>query len=793
MAIRASKAYQTLTVDRVSVDRLEKDIDTKLGTKDWIESNNAATEPNQLDLSLPMSGKLSEANFKELQERYEDWQITVERDEPHGKFTLRLVSLDTTEPETEYPSSGGSSEELEARVKKTDLAADTGAALVGTSDGRTLQQHLDEAIPSSEELEQAVAKAQEHREAADAYARSAGTALQANQQTTAQGQQILEAVSSSLQTVNQLNQSSQQAAVTALEQANLAGQANAASQALRSSVSTMLDAWLAGQLKGDKGEAFEVDAQGPFDQRVNYDSAVPGFSYLDVEAGQLFFRLDAGGWSAGVPFGKGDKGDRGLRGETGYFKIDAQGLLTSRDLYDEEDPYFTFFDTANRHIYFRTEEPGWSDPIPFGRGDKGDKGENFKIDARGPFSDRELYDSEVENFNFLDIEAGYLYTREGTEGNWSAATPFGKGEKGDRGDRGEGFRLDAWGSLEERDLYDEEPLDFTYLDEDEGYLYIRVAVNIWSDPIPFGKGARGEKGDPFLVESRGLRVNRSLYDEAPPLFAFLAIDEGLLYFRLEAGGWTEGIAFGKGDKGDKGNKGDRGAPGQDAVVPPLEWANVEDRPEFADEETALAGESLDTLMSPALVAAVAKAIAARAMPLAAVCGFYRTTAPEGWLVADGSEFDIEEYPELAHELGDIAGTPSAPGKCKTPDLRGVFLRGLDLGRGRDTNRVLGTLQQSQNQAHVHSHSLSATSAGAHTHSVSSPLQGHGQGTQGVNLNSITLNQTATVVNPTVRVPIGGGQANSDGTHSHPIGGGIGTNGGNEARPINVAVLNCIKT
>jgi len=69
--------------------------------------------------------------------------------------------------------------------------------------------------------------------------------------------------------------------------------------------------------KGDRGEAFTVDAQGSLEGRATYDAEPSGFSYLDVENGNLYFRITPSGWSGAIPFGKGEKGDKGDPGDEG--------------------------------------------------------------------------------------------------------------------------------------------------------------------------------------------------------------------------------------------------------------------------------------------------------------------------------------------------------------------------------------------------------------------------------------------------------------------------------------------
>ncbi|MDT3252747.1 phage tail protein [Serratia sp. root2] len=60
-------------------------------------------------------------------------------------------------------------------------------------------------------------------------------------------------------------------------------------------------------------------------------------------------------------------------------------------------------------------------------------------------------------------------------------------------------------------------------------------------------------------------------------------------------------------------------------------------------------------------------------------------APTGWLMCNGAAFDRNAFPRLA----------SAYPNGLLPDLRGVFIRGWDAGRGLDPNRGLGDLQAGQ--------------------------------------------------------------------------------------------------
>ncbi|MGH1461235.1 MAG: hypothetical protein ACRBB6_04285 [Neptuniibacter sp.] len=68
--------------------------------------------------------------------------------------------------------------------------------------------------------------------------------------------------------------------------------------------------------KGDKGDAFQVNAVGLFASRSTYDAQAEGFSFLATDTSTIYFKLSntSGDWSSGAPFGKGDKGDTGDTG-----------------------------------------------------------------------------------------------------------------------------------------------------------------------------------------------------------------------------------------------------------------------------------------------------------------------------------------------------------------------------------------------------------------------------------------------------------------------------------------------
>nr|MDD2267861.1 hypothetical protein [Sulfuricurvum sp.] len=90
-------------------------------------------------------------------------------------------------------------------------------------------------------------------------------------------------------------------------------------------------------LKGDRGEAFSVNAIGTFAQRTGYDAQPINFSYFATDMSLIYFKQSAtsGDWSVGIPFGKGDKGDIGLTGNgiSTITKISGTGAAGSADTY----------------------------------------------------------------------------------------------------------------------------------------------------------------------------------------------------------------------------------------------------------------------------------------------------------------------------------------------------------------------------------------------------------------------------------------------------------------------------
>ena len=178
-------------------------------------------------------------------------------------------------------------------------------------------------------------------------------------------------------------------------------------------------------------------------------------------------------------------------------------------------------------------------------------------------------------------------------------------------------------------------------------------------------------------------------------------------------------------------------------------------------------------------------------PAGMIGTFAGLNAPTGWLKANGAQVAKEAYPALYAAVGDLytpAGQSPAAGSFFLPDLRGMFPRFWDDGRGNDAGRTIGSNQGDQLAAHAHGGRTSE--AGDHAHDSS-----FGEG----NKHTAAAPYGMSPHRPGNRNAGSSGgidydnyawQTSTDGRHGHDF--TTGVSGGNETRPKNVALLACIK-
>nr|WP_207197003.1 phage tail protein [Pseudomonas sp. TH08] len=216
-----------------------------------------------------------------------------------------------------------------------------------------------------------------------------------------------------------------------------------------------------------------------------------------------------------------------------------------------------------------------------------------------------------------------------------------------------------------------------------------------------------------------------------------------------------------------------------------------------------------------------------------VAAFAISWAPAGWLKCNGAAVSRTTYARLFSWLGTLYGAGDGSTTFNLPDMRGLFPRGWDDGRGVDPGRGFGSFQDMA--LHLHAHTASAAAVGDHLHTAWTDAQGNhvhsawtdAQGNHDHGFRTVDNGAGVNVGYPAggsvwTELEIGGGK-NADGrpmrtdyqgNHAHNVGIGaagqhahnvgvsgggahthavtVAANGGTETRPKNMALLFCIK-
>ena len=146
----------------------------------------------------------------------------------------------------------------------------------------------------------------------------------------------------------------------------------------------------------------------------------------------------------------------------------------------------------------------------------------------------------------------------------------------------------------------------------------------------------------------------------------------------------------------------------------------------------------------------AKLAAGVGIPAGAVQHFAMSTAPTGWLAANGAAVSRTTYATLYAAIGTTFGSGNGSTTFNLPDLGGQFIRSWESGQTTDSGRTFGSSQTDAFASHTHTvNGVWITSGGA--------------------APSTTAGSTLNPANPTTTAT-----------------------GGSETRPVNVALLACIK-
>ena len=154
----------------------------------------------------------------------------------------------------------------------------------------------------------------------------------------------------------------------------------------------------------------------------------------------------------------------------------------------------------------------------------------------------------------------------------------------------------------------------------------------------------------------------------------------------------------------------------------------------------------------------------------------RSTAPTGYIKANGAAISRTGNAALFAAIGTQYGVGNGSTTFNVPDLRGEFIRGWSDGGTVDSGRTLGSNQGDTNK--LHSHGMSGGSAS-------------GTFVTGVSLNKRDNEvpnspDEVDVLNTNTSLNVSTGSV----SYSRPT---VNNNGGTESRPRNVSLLACIKT
>jgi microcystin-dependent protein len=92
------------------------------------------------------------------------------------------------------------------------------------------------------------------------------------------------------------------------------------------------------------------------------------------------------------------------------------------------------------------------------------------------------------------------------------------------------------------------------------------------------------------------------------------------------------------------------------------------------------------------------------VPAGTVLPFAGDTAPSGWAICNGDPVSRTDYAELFTAIGELWGVGDGSTTFNLPDMRGQFLRGLDVSGTVDPDgagRVVGDSQADEMQGHRH--------------------------------------------------------------------------------------------
>lgn len=114
------------------------------------------------------------------------------------------------------------------------------------------------------------------------------------------------------------------------------------------------------------------------------------------------------------------------------------------------------------------------------------------------------------------------------------------------------------------------------------------------------------------------------------------------------------------------------------------------------------------------------------LPIGAIVPYGSTTAPTNWLICDGTEYSIDDYPELYAKIGNMFGGDELEGTFAVPNFKGRFPIGRNINDSDFIN--LGqtggskTHTQTRDEVANHTHQLWVTNDSGDSYGNSPSIQ-----------------------------------------------------------------------
>lgn len=161
------------------------------------------------------------------------------------------------------------------------------------------------------------------------------------------------------------------------------------------------------------------------------------------------------------------------------------------------------------------------------------------------------------------------------------------------------------------------------------------------------------------------------------------------------------------------------------------------------------------------------------VPAGAVQAFAMSSAPNGFLKANGAAVSRATFSALFSAIGTTFGAGDGSTTFNVPDLRGEFPRGFDDGRGVDSGRAFGSAQDGAVQSHSHAFSVAQGGVGTFGLESNGTVIGFPGGDPVGRSSGFTIRTVSEINNNSAVVPSAAPTPN-------------------ETRARNVALLYCIK-